>query len=91
MSALFRRFEEAEHPGEVGGKAHSLARMRKLSIPVPEGFIVTNAAFQAFLAQDGLGEHIHWLQAGLRRRRSRVRAIHLAELLAESHDNQEAP
>ena len=31
------------------------------------------------------------LQAGLRRRRSRVRAIHLAELLAESHDNQEAP
>jgi phosphohistidine swiveling domain-containing protein len=67
MSALFRRFEEAEHPGEVGGKAHSLGRMRKLSIQVPEGFIVTNTAFQTFLAQDGLGEHIRGLQAGLRR------------------------
>jgi phosphohistidine swiveling domain-containing protein len=67
MSALFRRFEEAEHLGEVGGKAHSLGRMRKLSIQVPEGFIVTNTAFQAFLAQDGLGAHIRGLQARLRR------------------------
>lgn len=67
MSALFRRFEEAEHPGEVGGKAHSLGRMRRLSIPVPEGFIITNAAFQQFLSRDGLGEHIHGLQARLRR------------------------
>ena len=31
------------------------------------------------------------LQTGLRRRRSRVRAVHLAELLAESHVNEESP
>ncbi|MDY7227210.1 PEP/pyruvate-binding domain-containing protein [Hyalangium rubrum] len=67
MSALFRRFEEAEQVEEVGGKAHSLGRMQRLSIPVPEGFIVTNAAFQGFLSQDGLGEYIRGLHAGLRR------------------------
>ncbi|HYH98353.1 PEP/pyruvate-binding domain-containing protein [Hyalangium sp.] len=67
MNALFRRFEDAEHSEEVGGKAHSLGRMQKLSLRVPEGFIVTNTAFQAFLAQDGLGEHIRGLQAPLRR------------------------
>jgi phosphohistidine swiveling domain-containing protein len=67
MSALFRRLEEADTLDEVGGKALSLARMRRLSIPVPEGFVVTNAAFQEFLAQGGLGERIRGLQAGLRR------------------------
>jgi phosphoenolpyruvate synthase/pyruvate phosphate dikinase len=67
MSALFRRLEEADKLDEVGGKALSLARMRRLSIPVPEGFVVTNAAFQEFLAQGGLGERIRGLQAGLRR------------------------
>jgi len=31
------------------------------------------------------------LQTGLRRRRSRVRALHLAELLAESHEAKGSP
>ena len=67
MKALIRRLEEADTLEEVGGKAHSLARMRRLSLPVPEGFVVTHAAFQTFLEQDSLGERIRALQAGLRR------------------------
>src|SRR5262245_41890943 len=33
----------------VGGKARNLARLLRMGVPVPPGFVVTNAAFQMFL------------------------------------------
>ncbi len=38
----------------VGGKGASLARMTGAGLPVPGGFFITTAAYQAFVAQNGL-------------------------------------
>jgi pyruvate,water dikinase len=39
--------------------------MLELGLPVPEGFVVTDEAFQSFLAQEGLGERLARLREGL--------------------------
>ena len=65
MTAWVLPLVEALEPAQVGGKACSLARMLACEVPVPEGVVLTNAAFQAFLAQDGLGARIAELAAGL--------------------------
>ncbi len=62
---LFCSLSEARQPTQVGGKAHSLCRMLELELPVPEGFVVTDAAFQAFLAQEGLAARLAGLREGL--------------------------
>lgn len=47
----------------LGGKAGHLAVVRnELGLPSPDGFVVTAAGFQAFMARDGLGERV---RAGL--------------------------
>ena len=45
---------QAEDVGQVGGKAYTLGRMLGLGLTVPPGFVVTDAAFQAFLGHDAL-------------------------------------
>ncbi|HEU5217510.1 MAG TPA: PEP/pyruvate-binding domain-containing protein, partial [Gemmatimonadales bacterium] len=65
MSSWILPLAEAVEPARAGGKAHALARMLALGVPVPEGFILTDDAFQAFLARDGLGERISGLADGL--------------------------
>ncbi|HVE84002.1 MAG TPA: PEP/pyruvate-binding domain-containing protein, partial [Myxococcales bacterium] len=65
MSGWLLPLTQAVEPARAGGKAHALARMLALGMPVPEGFVLTNDAFQAFLARDGLGERIAGLLAGL--------------------------
>lgn len=49
---------EADQESLCGGKAAGLARAMKLELPVPDGFVLTRHAFQAFLEQDGLGAGI---------------------------------
>jgi pyruvate,water dikinase len=46
--------EAAGRPELCGGKAAGLGRIASLSIPVPEGFAVTTAAFELFLERGGL-------------------------------------
>ena len=40
----------------VGGKGANLRRLLSLGLPVPPGFVVTTAAYRAFLAANGLEE-----------------------------------
>jgi pyruvate,water dikinase len=57
---------EADHDRAVGAKAANLARTRReLSLPVPEGFAVTTAAYRLFLLETGLSEKIDDAMAGL--------------------------
>ncbi|MFP5223185.1 MAG: PEP/pyruvate-binding domain-containing protein [Acidobacteriota bacterium] len=43
----------------VGGKAANLARVRNAAaLPTPDGFVLTTAAFQAFMQAEWLGERI---------------------------------
>jgi phosphohistidine swiveling domain-containing protein len=46
--------DDAHDLREVGGKAHNLARLIQIGQPVPEGFVVTNAALSHFLAEHDL-------------------------------------
>ncbi len=56
-------------PGQdrlAGGKAANLARIRRdLHLPTPDGFVVTAAGFQAFMAHGDLGQRIRELLDGL--------------------------
>jgi pyruvate,water dikinase len=49
----------------LGGKGASLVTMTAAGMPVPPGFVVTTAVFDAFMAAGGLGERIAALLAGL--------------------------
>ena len=49
----------------VGGKGANLARLAQAGFPVPDGFFITVAAYQAFVAFNGLAEPIlNLLSAG---------------------------
>lgn len=51
-----------EHPELTGGKANSLVEIvQRLRVPVPDGFVITTAAFYGFLAHNRLGEAIEGL------------------------------
>src|SRR6187200_2587615 len=39
---------------ELGGKGQSLARLVSAGVPVPNGFHITTAAYDSFVAQHGL-------------------------------------
>ena len=64
--SLVHPIEGATDESSVGGKAWNLARMQALGVCVPPGFVVTDAAFQAFLDGAGLRQKIRALRAGLR-------------------------
>ncbi|MBK9092776.1 MAG: hypothetical protein IPM84_08355 [Anaerolineae bacterium] len=42
----------------VGGKAANLARLARAGLPVPDGFLITTPAYQAFLTANDLTERI---------------------------------
>jgi phosphohistidine swiveling domain-containing protein len=42
----------------AGGKGANLARLAKAGYPVPDGFVVTTAAYRAFVADNGLEDSI---------------------------------
>jgi rifampicin phosphotransferase len=42
----------------VGGKGANLARLAQAGLPVPDGFLITTRAYQAFLAMNGLTEQV---------------------------------
>lgn len=72
-----------EDAARVGGKAASLASMAAAELPVPPGFVVTTAAFDAVRAIDGIGGEIAAAIAALDRSRvsvfeqetARIRAV----------------
>jgi pyruvate, water dikinase len=49
----------------AGGKGANLGEMAAAGLPVPDGFVVTVAAFQHFLAESGTGKSIEGLLDGL--------------------------
>jgi phosphohistidine swiveling domain-containing protein len=60
----------AQQEALAGGKGASLARLRRLGFQVPQGFVVTSAAFQAFLADFGiqvLTQRMDWAEKDLER------------------------
>ena len=61
----FLPLAEAHRESLCGGKAAGLARAMELDIPVPDGFVVTNHAFEAFLQHEGLGARIDALLTSL--------------------------
>src|SRR5262249_56281294 len=50
-----------EDGGLAGGKAANLGEMLRAGLPVPPGFVVTTAAYDDFLAANGLGEEVERL------------------------------
>ena len=52
-----------DHPAPiravVGGKAAGLGKLAAAGMPVPPGFVVTTAAFRAFVAANDLGQLVH--------------------------------
>jgi pyruvate,water dikinase len=40
----------------VGGKGANLARLARAGFPVPEGFVITTAAYRAFVTSAGIGQ-----------------------------------
>ena len=67
MSELARTLADLRAADEesFGGKSTSLGELIAGAIPVPPGFAVSTAAFEAFLATDGLGERVAAALAGL--------------------------
>ncbi len=67
MTQLSRTLAElrAKDEDSFGGKSASLGELIAGGIPVPPGFAVSTAAFEAFLALDGLGERIDARLRGL--------------------------
>jgi pyruvate,water dikinase len=55
----------AEHEPLVGGKAASLARLRRLGLPVPDGFCISVLAYETLAGSVGVDERAHRLLAGL--------------------------
>ncbi len=51
--------------GIAGGKGAQLEELVKAGIPVPPGFVVLTHSFDLFLAENGLGEGINEMVAGL--------------------------
>jgi phosphohistidine swiveling domain-containing protein len=56
---------EATNEQEVGGKARNLARLIALGAPVPAGVVLTRAAFDRFVADNGLTDRLERLTRAL--------------------------
>ena len=67
MNSLVVTFDELPDGASAiaGGKGASLSRMARAGLPVPPGFVVCSAAFQAFLESDGGVERVEALTSGL--------------------------
>ena len=60
MTATYIRSLADEGLGlaEIGGKGHSLARLASAGLPVPDGFHITTAAYDDFVADHHLEDPI---------------------------------
>ena len=60
MAATYIRALADEGLGlsEIGGKGQSLARLAAAGLPVPNGFHITTAAYDDFIAENQLGDLI---------------------------------
>ncbi|PYR53987.1 MAG: hypothetical protein DMF95_01930, partial [Acidobacteria bacterium] len=56
---------DATNEAEVGGKAQNLARLIALGAPVPEGTVLTRAAFDEFIAHNRLTDRLERLTRAL--------------------------
>jgi len=65
MSGYICLLEDIDDKNIVGGKAWNLSRMLRLGLPVPPGFVITNAAFQHFLADNMLHDQIQSIYTGI--------------------------
>lgn len=68
MTADYIQFFDDERGGSLetlGGKCQSLVRLTAAGMPVPPGFAVTTAAFEAFVEHSGLAGRVHERLAGL--------------------------
>src|SRR4051794_34197180 len=65
--ALVQWFQDIDRSAinEVGGKGANLAEIGRAGLPVPDGFVVTVRAYQAFLEASGLGERAAEIMAHL--------------------------
>lgn len=65
--ALFLMFSDVNksNVAEVGGKGANLGELTNAGLPVPQGFIVTSAAYFLFLDKTGLRENIQKALEGL--------------------------
>jgi phosphohistidine swiveling domain-containing protein len=75
----------AQQQAQAGGKGASLARLHSLGFQVPQGFVVTVAAFQAFLADFGiqvLTQRMDWAEKDLERIRELLLACRLPDQVA---------
>ena len=77
--------EEGLGVSEIGGKGQSLARLASAGLPVPHGFHITTAAYDAFVAGHGLTSRITALawQPAQRAMRSDHAAYSIAALFAD--------
>ncbi|MHB8246914.1 MAG: PEP/pyruvate-binding domain-containing protein [Acidimicrobiales bacterium] len=74
-SGRLRWLEECpKGAGGIGGKAAGLGEMLELGLRVPTGFVVTEAAYDSFLACSGLEAHLREL-AALHGDRQRMTAV----------------
>nr|WP_210417231.1 PEP/pyruvate-binding domain-containing protein [Citricoccus sp. SGAir0253] len=66
-SQYVQAFDDGREPAleTLGGKGASLVSMTAAGMPVPPGFVVTTASFDAFVAEAGIAEHVHSLLEGL--------------------------
>jgi len=75
----------AQQEARAGGKGASLARLRRDGSNVPQGFVITSAAFQAFLAEFGiqvLTRRINRAEREVERIREILQAGHIPRRLA---------
>jgi phosphoenolpyruvate synthase/pyruvate phosphate dikinase len=75
----------AQQETQTGGKGASLARLHRLGFKVPQGFVVTSAAFQDFLAEFGiqvLTQRMDWAEKDLEHIRELLLACRLPDQVA---------
>jgi len=90
----------SEHIPLAGAKAVNLARVKnELGLPAPDGFVITTAAFDLFLKENGFPDPIHALLADFdpdseesvkacRRIQEMIREASLPEALARAIDKE---
>lgn len=55
-AAIVDASDDYPYPTGAGGKGANLGELMRMRVPVPPGFVVTTAAFRAFLAQNALAD-----------------------------------
>ncbi|MCY1158396.1 MAG: phosphoenolpyruvate synthase [Citricoccus sp.] len=67
LTPYIQSFDDGREPAleTLGGKGASLVSMTAAGMPVPPGFVVTTASFDAFVREAGIAEHVHTLLEGL--------------------------